>query len=216
MATAVPGGSRKPFAPPFESCPGGASGTHAGVLRLVSLPVLGARARRWRGPRLLRCFAVQSRCSFCWKATELCHSLRVDGLCKPLRERKFLVTCGAVQFCAHERGLTAPCRGLVCLCRRRQALASLIPPRPGNMPLTGWRDPFIFQNGGDGKDWIMLMGSGIKGEGGTMLVYTAKQLSAGKIASVRESQRDIRICQVSCPCLPSLGSSLDNGIQQEL
>eukprot|EP00803_Ostreobium_quekettii_P007372 evm.model.scf_89.9 EVM.evm.TU.scf_89.9 scf_89:38243-42484(-) len=56
--------------------------------------------------------------------------------------------------------------------------APLIPLPPSNMPLTGWRDPFIFQSGGNGKDWIMLMGSGIKGEGGAVLVYTAKQLSA--------------------------------------
>eukprot|EP00803_Ostreobium_quekettii_P007954 evm.model.scf_929.2 EVM.evm.TU.scf_929.2 scf_929:6204-10003(+) len=55
--------------------------------------------------------------------------------------------------------------------------APLIPLPPSNMPLTGWRDPFIFQEGGNGKDWMMLMGTGIKGEGGAVLVYTAKQLS---------------------------------------
>ncbi|GMH35060.1 hypothetical protein BSKO_02928 [Bryopsis sp. KO-2023] len=49
---------------------------------------------------------------------------------------------------------------------------------PGSMGLTGWRDPFVFQRGDHSKNWIMLMGSGVKGEGGTVLVYEAPDLSS--------------------------------------
>lgn len=54
----------------------------------------------------------------------------------------------------------------------------VLPLPPPNMPLVGWRDPFVFQQGGDGKDWIILMGSGIKGEGGAVLVYKTPSLQA--------------------------------------
>lgn len=54
----------------------------------------------------------------------------------------------------------------------------ILPLPPPNMPLVGWRDPFVFQQGGSGSDWIILMGSGIKGEGGAVLVYRTQNLKA--------------------------------------
>lgn len=51
-------------------------------------------------------------------------------------------------------------------------------PPPG-LPLTGWRDPFVIQRGdGRGKDWIILMGAGLKNEGGTTLIYKAPEIGA--------------------------------------
>jgi sucrose-6-phosphate hydrolase SacC (GH32 family) len=49
---------------------------------------------------------------------------------------------------------------------------------PPNLPLTGWRDPFVIQRGESGKDWIILMGSGLKEQGGTTLIYRARELAA--------------------------------------
>lgn len=51
---------------------------------------------------------------------------------------------------------------------------------PPDLPLAGWRDPFIIQRG-DGVDtpWIMLLGSGLKGRGGTALVYHSYDLFQG-------------------------------------
>ncbi|NJR41855.1 MAG: glycoside hydrolase family 32 protein [Akkermansiaceae bacterium] len=49
---------------------------------------------------------------------------------------------------------------------------------PAGLPLTGWRDPFVIQRGGQGSDWIILMGAGLKNEGGTTLIYRAKDLSS--------------------------------------
>eukprot|EP00892_Ulva_mutabilis_P009472 jgi/Ulvmu1/6898/UM031_0104.1 len=49
-------------------------------------------------------------------------------------------------------------------------------PPPG-LPLTGWRDPFVIQRGnGRDKEWVILMGAGLKNEGGTTLIYKAPKL----------------------------------------
>lgn len=50
---------------------------------------------------------------------------------------------------------------------------------PSGMELTGWRDPFVFHRGDGMKDWVLLMGSGIKDQGGTVLVYKASALLSG-------------------------------------
>ena len=68
----------------------------------------------------------------------------------------------------------------------------ILPLPPPNMPLVGWRDPFVFQQGGNGNDWIILMGSGIKGEGGAVLVYKTQNLKAGIV---------IGRCLISASCL---------------
>lgn len=49
---------------------------------------------------------------------------------------------------------------------------------PADLNLIGWRDPFIVQEG-DGtsrKPWVMIIGAGLQGQGGTVLVYTAKDI----------------------------------------
>jgi len=51
-----------------------------------------------------------------------------------------------------------------------------LPPRND---LEGFRDPFIFQRGGNGKEWIMLVGSGVRGQGGAVLVYRSYDLTNG-------------------------------------
>lgn len=55
----------------------------------------------------------------------------------------------------------------------------IIPHPPENMKLTGFRDPYIIQKGDGHKKWKMLLGSGIEGQGGTLLVYEASELSSG-------------------------------------
>lgn len=49
---------------------------------------------------------------------------------------------------------------------------------PGN-ELVGFRDPFIIQQGGCGKPWKLILGSGIRGKGGTLLLYTSDSLQHG-------------------------------------
>lgn len=54
-----------------------------------------------------------------------------------------------------------------------------LPLPPPGLPLTGWRDPFVIQRGnGRDKEWIILMGAGLQNEGGTTLIYTAKDLTS--------------------------------------
>ena len=55
-------------------------------------------------------------------------------------------------------------------------LLSLPPP---SVPLAGWRDPFIFETGGNGREWGMLMGTGLKGQGGAAMIYRSKDLLSG-------------------------------------
>ncbi len=50
---------------------------------------------------------------------------------------------------------------------------------PENLPLVGWRDPYIFEVGGNGKEWGMLLGSGLKGKGGAVLIYRSASLHEG-------------------------------------
>lgn len=50
---------------------------------------------------------------------------------------------------------------------------------PPSSNLTGFRDPFVFQRGGSGREWITLVGSGIQGEGGAVLVYRSSDLTSG-------------------------------------
>ena len=48
----------------------------------------------------------------------------------------------------------------------------VIPERPRD-DLEGFRDPFVWK---EGNSWYMVIGSGIKGQGGTALLYTSKDL----------------------------------------
>lgn len=55
----------------------------------------------------------------------------------------------------------------------------IIPHPPDNMKLTGFRDPYIIQTGGPNQKWKMLLGSGIEGQGGTLLIYETADLTSG-------------------------------------
>lgn len=61
----------------------------------------------------------------------------------------------------------------------------IIPHPPENMKLTGFRDPYIIQTGDAQKKWKMLLGSGVGGQGGTLLVYEASDLGSGSCAADR-------------------------------
>lgn len=50
---------------------------------------------------------------------------------------------------------------------------------PADLPLVGWRDPFIFETGGNGREWGMLIGTGLKGQGGAAMIYRSKDLHSG-------------------------------------
>lgn len=51
---------------------------------------------------------------------------------------------------------------------------------PHTGQLTSWRDPWFIESGdGKGKDWVMTIGSGIKGAGGTALVYRTVDVTKG-------------------------------------
>ena len=92
------------------------------------------------------------------------------------------------------------------LSRWRKLEAPVLPLPPANLPLVGWRDPFIFEvkgevregmmargeGGAEGeeeqnnnsdhhrhREWGMLLGSGFKGRGGTVLVYRSDELHGG-------------------------------------
>ena len=47
------------------------------------------------------------------------------------------------------------------------------------MQLAGFRDPYVIRKGGKGQDWHLLIGSGLKGQGGTLLLYKSKELQSG-------------------------------------
>lgn len=58
----------------------------------------------------------------------------------------------------------------------------VLPMPPPDMPLVGWRDPFIFEikgKQGNGREWGMLMGSGLKGQGGAIMIYRSDSLCGG-------------------------------------
>jgi hypothetical protein len=43
----------------------------------------------------------------------------------------------------------------------------------------GFRDPFVIEAGGGGRDWRIVLGSGIAGRGGALLVYASPELTSG-------------------------------------
>lgn len=53
---------------------------------------------------------------------------------------------------------------------------------PPSMALVGWRDPYIFETRSPDseREWGMLLGSGIKGKGGSVMIYRSKSLRSGK------------------------------------
>ena len=57
--------------------------------------------------------------------------------------------------------------------------APIIEHPPQGQALTGFRDPYIIQRGGEGRPWKIAIGSGFKGQGGTILQYTSDELLQG-------------------------------------
>ncbi len=57
--------------------------------------------------------------------------------------------------------------------------APIIEHPPQGLALTGFRDPYIIEQGGKGRPWKIAIGSGIKGQGGTILQYTSDELLQG-------------------------------------
>ena len=51
---------------------------------------------------------------------------------------------------------------------------------PQGMALTGFRDPYIIQKGGNGEKWKLILGSGTKEQGGTILLYESDKAASGK------------------------------------
>lgn len=91
----------------------------------------------------------------------------------------------------------------------------IIPHPPDNMKLTGFRDPYIIQQGGPDQKWKMLLGSGIEGQGGTLLLYEATHLTSGlhpvsnaicylHIASQRNHVQDCHSQLISTVHVPKL------------
>jgi len=56
---------------------------------------------------------------------------------------------------------------------RKHPANPVIPARPEGLELEGFRDPFVWK---EGRDWHMVLGSGIKGKGGTALLYRSRDL----------------------------------------
>jgi beta-fructofuranosidase len=54
-----------------------------------------------------------------------------------------------------------------------QKLPEPIIARPPNLPITGFRDPGVWR---EGKEWLLTLGSGIKGQGGAVLLYESRNL----------------------------------------
>ena len=50
---------------------------------------------------------------------------------------------------------------------------------PQGHALAGFRDPYIIQRGGPERPWRIAIGSGIKGKGGTILLYSSDNLLRG-------------------------------------
>ena len=50
---------------------------------------------------------------------------------------------------------------------------------PQGQALAGFRDPYIIQRGGPERPWRIAIGSGIKGKGGTILLYSSDDLLQG-------------------------------------
>ena len=72
----------------------------------------------------------------------------------------------------------------------------IIPHPPENMKLTGFRDPYVIQKGDAQKKWKMLLGSGVEGQGGTLLVYEASDLGSGSCAADIQLQLRAELCLV--------------------
>lgn len=66
---------------------------------------------------------------------------------------------------------------------------------PPSSQLTAWRDPwFLDEQQEEGREegvprWRMLLGSGVKGKGGSILLYGSNNLAEGELVWARSSGR---------------------------
>ena len=77
----------------------------------------------------------------------------------------------------------------------------VLPMPPPDMPLVGWRDPFIFEvkgKQGNGREWGMLMGSGLKGQGGAIMIYRSESLYGGMSALYESLAKHPHTVAVTC------------------
>ena len=74
------------------------------------------------------------------------------------------------------------------------------------MALVGWRDPYIFETKSkdSGREWGMLLGSGIKGKGGSVMIYRSKNLKSGRCCYKVDSQDSLRLPIAEPPRLKRL------------
>ena len=81
---------------------------------------------------------------------------------------------------------------------------------PPSQDLVGFRDPYIIQRGdGAGLPWKMIVGSGVKGQGGCLLLYTSPTLLEGWRSSPSRLATLHRRCPHVLSCyiyLASLGT----------
>lgn len=87
-------------------------------------------------------------------------------------------------ICSLDRLLPAAASGDRNLTHWTKGTSALIgiPPLQTDEPLVGWRDPFIFEQrpNADGVlEWGMLMGSGRKNVGGSVMIYRSADLTSG-------------------------------------
>ena len=52
-------------------------------------------------------------------------------------------------------------------------------PPAGFPDMTGFRDPFVFARKTESSPWKMVVGSGTKSKGGTILLYHSQNLTTG-------------------------------------
>lgn len=89
----------------------------------------------------------------------------------------------------------------------------VIPHPPPGMQLAGFRDPYVIRKGGKGQDWHLLIGSGLNGQGGTLLLYKSKELQSGWQYAGSFVQGETKPCgdhdlgaMWECPFLASLST----------
>lgn len=126
--------------------------------------------------------------SGCWSGTTVLDTDGTPTMIYTGVRRRDNKDCGPLPHAAVDLGLDmiecqmmARCqKGDVDLIRWHKQEQPIIPHPPENMKLTGFRDPYIIQQGQLGQQkWKMLLGSGIEGQGGTLLVYETTHLSSG-------------------------------------
>ena len=88
--------------------------------------------------------------------------------------------------------------------RKQEAPAIAGPPK--GMPLTGFRDPFVIRKGSSTQPWLLIIGSGLKDQGGTILLYQSDHAASGRLLSWCPCHSQAGQC-CSTSCITPVGSS---------